>query len=105
MVGREDALLGGGDDDVVRLDGLVERGDRRAELGRARRLGVAEPLLEEPLRRVGLEREQIRDRDGFGIARGEHERGRELVPSVVLLDPEGRDPQATTLPLATSPTT
>ncbi len=92
VVGDEDGLLGSrDDDDVVRLRGLVHRGDRGAQLGRARRLGVAEPLGEQPLARVGLEREQVGDGHGLGVARGEHERRSELVLGVVLLDPEGRD--------------
>ena len=63
VVGDEDGLLGGrDDDDIVRLRGLVHRCDRGAQLGRARRLGVAEPLGEKPLARVGLEREQVGDR-------------------------------------------
>ena len=92
VVGEEDALLGGGDDnDIVGAGRLVDRGDRGAQLGRARRLRVAEPLGEKPLGRVRLEGEEVGDGDRLGVARGEHVRRRELVHGVVLLDPERRD--------------
>ena len=49
--------------------GLVDRRDRLPQLRRARRLRVAEPLSEEPLGGVGLEREQIGDGDRLRVAR------------------------------------
>ncbi len=95
MVSGEDAFFGGGDDDdILRLGGLVDRGDGRAKLGRARRLRVAEPLTEQPVGSAGLECEQIPDGDRLGVARGEHVRRRELVDRVVLLDPKRSDLQA-----------
>ena len=63
VVEQEDPLLGAGDDDhLVRVDALVHRGDRLAELRRAGRLGVATPRLKQPRVGVGLELEQVRDR-------------------------------------------
>ena len=71
------------DDDVVRLGRLVDRRDRRPQLGRAGRLRVAEAQREQPLVGLGLEREQVGDGDRLGVARREHVRRRELVDGVV----------------------
>ena len=91
MVGREDAFLGGRDDDhVLGAEALVDRRDRAAQLGCPGRLGVPEPQSEEPCFRIGFEREQVGESDGFGVARGEHVRGGELVQRVVLLDAKRR---------------
>ena len=98
VVCDEDCFLRRRDNhDVVRRQGLVDRSNRGPQLWSTYRLGVAEPLRQDPLQGIGLEREQVGNRDRFGVARREHVRGRELVDGVVLLDPERCDLHACTL--------
>src|SRR5215469_17076672 len=89
VIEQEDALLGArGDDHVLGAGRLVQRGDRLAERGRAGRLGVPAPLLQQPPVCVRLEVKQLRDRARLAVAAGEHEPRAVLVLRVEALDPE-----------------
>ncbi len=89
MTGEEDALLGGSErEHAVGLDAFVAAGDGGAQLLRAGYLRVAQAQPQEPLARIGLEREQVLHGAGLAVAAGEHQAGVELPTLVEALELE-----------------
>lgn len=101
MIEDEDSFFGrGNDENVFGLNLLVHAGDGFPKRRCAKRFRVTAPVLEEGVVGAGFEGEKIRDSARFGVGRGQKILRGELIFAEILLDPEGCNLHAISLPRA-----
>jgi hypothetical protein len=90
MVEEKDGFFRrGNDNELIGVDGGIDRSQDFAKPRGARGFGVTAPVLEKGVVGAGFEGQEIFDSDGFGVRRGEQVLGRELVFGHVFFDAKG----------------